>query len=97
MSPTGTESVVPWYRPSGRYRDVVVTLTVELDDHVAARLQRRAQRLGLDVTILAGRIVAEAVAEPDPFDFVGSFASDVVSGRHADLYLISERFGHSRP
>jgi hypothetical protein len=39
------------------------------------------------------RLLTEVTAEPDPFDFVGSFASDTVAARDTDAYLSEHGFG----
>lgn len=65
----------------------MTTLAVELDEYAVGRLRRRAQREGVEPAELAARLLTEATAEPDPFDFVGSFASDTVAARHTDTYL----------
>jgi hypothetical protein len=32
-------------------------------------------------------LLTEVIAEPDPFDFIGSYASEAVAARDADTYL----------
>jgi hypothetical protein len=67
-------------------------LVVELDEATAKRLADRAAREGIEPSVLAQRLLGEA-SEVDPFQFVGSFASDSVAGRNADDLLERERFG----
>jgi hypothetical protein len=74
---------------------VVTSLVVELDDAAVQRLRRRAEREGVAPAALAARLLSELAAEPDPFDFVGSFASDTVVARDADTYLAEHGFGRS--
>lgn len=73
----------------------MTTLTVELDEDAVGRLRRRARHEGVEPAALASRLLAEATAEPDPFDFVGSFASSEVAARDADTYLAQHGFGQS--
>jgi hypothetical protein len=70
-------------------------LTVELDDAAVERLRRRAQREGVEPAALAAQLLSNATAEPDPFEFVGSFASDTVVARDADALLTERGFGRS--
>jgi len=67
-------------------------LVVELDDDAARRLAERAEREGIEPSVLAQRLPSEA-SEVDPFEFIGSFASDAISGRNADEFLDREGFG----
>ena len=67
-------------------------LVVELDDAAARRLAERAAREGIEPTELAQRLLSEA-SEVDPFEFIGSFESDAVSGRDVDKHLKREGFG----
>lgn len=67
-------------------------LVVELDDAAARRLAERAAREGIEPTELAQRLLSEA-SEVDPFEFIGSFESDAVSGRDVDDHLEREGFG----
>lgn len=67
-------------------------MVVELDDAAAQRLAVRAAREGIEPSALARRLLSEA-SEVDPFEFVGSFASDSVSGRESDEFLDREEFG----
>ena len=67
-------------------------LVVELDDAVARRLAERAEREGIETSELAQRLLSEA-SEVDAFEFIGSFASDSLSGRDADEFLDREGFG----
>jgi hypothetical protein len=69
----------------------MTTLAVELDDDAVGWLRRRAQREGVEPAELAARLLTEVTAEPDPFDFVGSFASDTVAARDTDAYLSEHR------
>jgi len=71
----------------------MTTLAVELDDNAVGWLRRRAQREGVEPAELAARLLTEVTAEPDPFDFVGSFASDTVAARDTDAYLSAQGFG----
>lgn len=73
----------------------VTELTVELDDEAAELLRRRAQREGVDPAHLAARLLSAAATEPDPYDFVGSFESDVVGARDVDAFLRGRGFGAS--
>jgi len=73
----------------------MATLTVELDEGAVGRLRRRAEREGVDPATLAARIITEATAEQDPFDFAGSFASDATRGRDSDQFLADHGFGES--
>lgn len=73
----------------------MTTLMIELDDDAVGRLHARALREGVDPAELAARLLAEAAVEPDPFDFIGSFASDHVIGRDADALLEQQGFGRS--
>jgi hypothetical protein len=73
----------------------MTSLTVELDDESAEQLRRRAAREGVAPSELAARLLTEAAAEPDPFDFVGSFDSDVLGARDADDFLAERGFGAS--
>ena len=70
----------------------VTRLVVELDDDAARRLAERAEREGIEPSALARRLLSEA-SEVDPFEFIGSFASDAVNGRDADEFLDREGFG----
>jgi hypothetical protein len=63
------------------YDVVMVPFTIELDDDAAEQLRRRAEREGVAPAKLAARLLNEAAGEPDPFEFVGSFASDVLGAR----------------
>lgn len=65
---------------------------VDLDDDAARRLAERAEREGIEPSALAQRLLSEA-SEVDPFEFIGSFASDAVRGRDADEFLDREGFG----
>ncbi len=67
-------------------------LVVELDDDAARRLSDRAEREGIEPSVLAQRLLSDA-SEVDPFEFIGSFASDAISGRNADEFLDREGFG----
>ena len=49
-------------------------------------------RLPGQPSALAQRLLSEA-SEVDPFEFIGSFASDAVCGRDADEFLDREGFG----
>jgi hypothetical protein len=73
----------------------MTTLVVELDESAVGRLRRRAEREGVEPAKLAARLLAEATAEPDPLDFVGSFASDVVAARDTDAHLAEHGFDRS--
>jgi hypothetical protein len=73
----------------------MTSLTVEIDDESAEQLRRRAAREGVAPAELAARLLAEAAAEPDPFDFVGSVDSDVLGARDADSFLAERGFGAS--
>ena len=77
---------------TGRRLEKVVRLVVELDDDAARRLAERAEREGIEPSALAQRLLSEA-SEVDPFEFIGSFASDTVRGRDADEFLDREGFG----
>lgn len=76
----------------GRRLVGVTRLVVELDDDAARRLAERAEREGIEPSVLAQRLLSEA-SEVDPFEFIGSFASDATSGRDADEFLDREEFG----
>ena len=67
-------------------------LVVEPDDDAARRLAERTEREGIDLSVLTQRLLSEA-SEVDPFEFIGSFASDATSGRDADEFLDREGFG----
>jgi hypothetical protein len=67
-------------------------LVVDLDDAAARRLAERAAREGIEPAELAQRLLSEA-SEVDPFEFIGSFESDSVSGRDVDDFLEREGFG----
>jgi hypothetical protein len=71
----------------------MTSLTIVLDDEAAERLRRRAEREGVAPAELAARLVGEAAAEPDPFEFVGSFESDVLGARDTDSFLTEHGFG----
>lgn len=71
----------------------MTTLRVELDENAVEWLRRRAQREGVEPAELAARLLTEVTAEPDPFDFVGSFAADTVAARDTDIYLAEHGFG----
>ena len=73
----------------------MTSLTVELDDDAAEQLRRRADREGVSPAELATRLLVAAAAEPDPFDFVGSFESDVLGARDTDAFLSEHGFGSS--
>ena len=73
----------------------MTTLVVELDGVALGRLRGWARRDGVEPAALAARLLAQATAEPDPFDFIGSYASDVVAARDADAYLAEHNFGKS--
>lgn len=73
----------------------VTVLTVELDDAAIEWLRRRAERDGVEPAVLVARLLEEASAEPDPFDFVASFDSDDVVARDADAFLAEHGFGQS--
>jgi hypothetical protein len=73
----------------------MTTLTVELDEAAVGRLRRRARREGIEPAALAARLLTEATTEPDPLDFVASFASDEVAARDADVFLEQHGFGQS--
>lgn len=73
----------------------MTTLVVELDESAVDRLRRLAERQGVEPAKLAARLLAEVTAEPDPLDFVGSFASEAVAARDADTYLAEHGFGQS--
>ena len=77
---------------AGRRLVNVTRLVVELDDDAARRLAERAEREGIEPSALAQRLLSEA-SEVDPFEFIGSFASDAVRGRDADEFLDREGFG----
>jgi hypothetical protein len=68
-------------------------LTVELDDATAERLRRRAEREGVAADELAARLLAEAVSKPDPYEFFGSFESEVVGAGDTDRFLSAHDFG----
>lgn len=72
----------------------MTSLVLQLDDDAAERLSRRAEREGIEVTELAQRLLAEA-SEQDPFEFVGSFSSDVLGARDVDQFLDDHGFGRS--
>jgi hypothetical protein len=71
----------------------MTSLVVELDEGALGRLRRWARREGVEPATLAARLLTEVTAEPDPFDFVGSYASDTVAARDADAYLAEHGFG----
>lgn len=73
----------------------MTSLTIVLDDVAAEQLRRRAEREGVSPAELAARLVEGIVASPDPFDFVGSFASDVLGARDTDAFLRGRGFGAS--
>lgn len=73
----------------------MTTLMVELDEGALGRLRRWARREGVEPAALAARLLTEVTAEPDPFDFVGSYASEAVAARDADAYLAEHGFGQS--
>ena len=73
----------------------MTTLMVELDEGALGRLRRWAGREGVEPAALAARLLAEVTSEPDPFDFVGSYASEAVAARDADAYLAEHGFGKS--
>lgn len=73
----------------------MTALVVELDEGALGRLRGWARREGVEPAALAARLLAQATAEPDPFDFVGSYASDAVAARDADAYLADHNFGKS--
>lgn len=84
-------------RPGGAMAPMiesVTSLVVQLDDDAAERLRRRAHREGVDVTELAQRLLAEA-SEQDPFEFIGSFNSELLGARDVDPFLEEHAFGHS--
>lgn len=72
----------------------MTSFTVQLDDDAADRLRRRAERLGVDVAVLAGRLLAEA-SEQDLFEFVGSFESGVTCADDVDSFPREHDFGTS--
>ena len=67
-------------------------LVLELDDAAAQRLAGRAAREGIEPSVLAQRLLTEA-SEIDPFEFIGSFESDDVTGRDVDDFLRDSGFG----
>ncbi len=71
----------------------VTLLTVELDDNAVQRLRDRAAREGIELSALVRRQLSE-INEIDPFEFVGSFESDVAA-RDADGFLREQGFGAS--
>lgn len=73
----------------------MTALVVNLDEAALGRLRGWARREGVEPAALAARLLAQATAEPDPFDFVGSYASDAVAARDADTYLAEHGFGQS--
>jgi hypothetical protein len=73
----------------------MTSLTIVLDDEAAAQLRRRAEREGVTPAVLAARLVEKMAASPDPFDFVGSFESDVLGARDTDAFLRERGFGAS--
>lgn len=73
----------------------VTSLTIVLGDEAAAQLRRRAEREGVTPAVLAARLVEKMAASPDPFDFVGSFESDVLGARDTDAFLRERGFGAS--
>lgn len=77
------------------YDGVVTSFTVELDEMAAERLRRRAQREGVGVAELAGRLLAEA-SKQDPFEFVASFSSSVLGANDVDGFLDEHGFGSGR-
>lgn len=72
----------------------VTSLVVQLDDDAAERLRRRADREGIEVTELEQRLLAEA-SEQDPFEFIGSFNSELLGARDVDTFLEEHALGHS--
>lgn len=72
----------------------MTSFVLELDDDAVERLRRRAQREGVEVTKLAQRLLAEA-SQHDPFEFVGSYSSDMLGARDVDGCLEEHGFGRS--
>ena len=73
----------------------MTVLVVELDEGALGRLSRWARREGGEPAALAARLLTEVTSEPDPFDFVGSYASETVAARNADTHLAEHGFGQS--
>jgi hypothetical protein len=80
---------------AGQYDSGMAEPTVEPDDEAAENLRRRIEREGVDPAPLAARFASVAAAEPDPYDFVGSFEYDVVDARDVDAFLRDRGFGAS--
>ena len=66
-------------------------MTVELDDAAARRLTERARREGIELSTLAGRLLNE-MSEVDPFEFAGSYESDLVAAKDTDAFLRDNGF-----
>lgn len=77
-----------------RYTKGMTQMTVELNDAAARRLTERAHREGIELAALAGRLLNE-MSEVDPFEFVGSYESDLVAARDTDDFLRDTGFGVS--
>ncbi len=82
----------------------MTSITLGLDDELAARLMERAARAGISSEELAHQMLAEGLAEiseepiadHDPsFDFIGIGASEVLRGSQVDE-LLAEGFGQFR-
>ena len=84
----------PRYLDAGRYTVSMTQMTVELDDAAARRLAKRARREGIELSALAGRLLNE-MSEVDPFEFVGSYESDLVAAKDTDDFLRDSGFGAS--
>ena len=70
----------------------MTSITVGLDDKLAARLAERAARAGVSPEELAGKTLEEFLSRSDAsFDFSGTMSSDQVSGDRVDD-LLAEGF-----
>lgn len=70
------------------------SLTLELDETLAARLTERARRAGVAPEALARTALADYLAGEDPLAFVGAGAAAGLTGRRAEE-LLGEGFAGS--
>ncbi|HNI35299.1 MAG TPA: hypothetical protein PLV93_07855 [Microthrixaceae bacterium] len=72
----------------------MTSLTVDLDDAAAERLQRQADAEGITLDELARRLLTHVAAD-DPFEFFGAGASDTLRGSNVDEHLEQHAFGRA--
>lgn len=67
-------------------------LRVPLEDDALTRLQRRADREGVTIDMLASKLLT-AASQQDPYEFIGSFSSGLPTADRVDEALAELGFG----